>query len=93
MGHVIAGLLDFGLSPAAAVASPRVHCEADGPVLVEPFFPLPPRVADALRARGHALREDLYGGRVCLIWVDPATGRATGASDPRGGGGLAEVRD
>jgi gamma-glutamyltranspeptidase/glutathione hydrolase len=91
MGHVIAGLVDFGLSPAAAVASPRVHVEADGPVLLEPFFPLPPPVADSLRARGHALRDDLYGGRVCLIWVDPATGRATGASDPRGGGGLAEV--
>jgi hypothetical protein len=37
------------------------------------------------------LCDDLYGGRVCLIWVDPATGRATGASDPGGGGGLAEV--
>jgi hypothetical protein len=30
------------------------------------------------------LCDDLYGGRVCLIWVDPATGWATGASDPRG---------
>lgn len=91
IGHVIAGLVDFGLSPAAAVTSPRVHCEAEGPLLLEPFFPLPPRVADELSALGHTLRDDLYGGRVCLVWVDPETGRASGASDPRGGGGLAEV--
>jgi len=44
-------------------------------------------------ARPGAVRpaRDLYGGRVCLIAVDPATGRAAGASDPRGDGGLAEV--
>lgn len=92
MGHVLAELIDFGRSPAAAVTSPRVHCEGDlADVRVEPFFPLPPDVRDALAARGLGLREDAYGGRVCLIAVDAATGRATGASDPRGGGGLAEV--
>jgi gamma-glutamyltranspeptidase/glutathione hydrolase len=92
MAHVLSELVDFGRSPAAAVASPRVHCEGDlGDVRVEPAFPLPPAVADALRARGLGLREDAYGGRVCLIAADPATGRASGASDPRGGGGLAEV--
>jgi gamma-glutamyltranspeptidase/glutathione hydrolase len=92
MGHVLAELVDFGRSPAAAVTSPRVHCEGDlADVRVEPFFPLPRAVRDALVARGLGLRDDLYGGRVCLIAVDPATGRATGASDPRGDGGLAEV--
>jgi hypothetical protein len=48
-------------------------------------------VGAALRARGLGLRDDGYGGRVCLIAVDPLTGRAAGASDPRGDGGLAEV--
>ncbi len=92
MGHVLVELIDFGRSPAAAVASPRVHCEGDlADVRVEPFFPLPPDVRDAVAARGLGLREDPYGGRVCLIAVDPATGRATAASDPRGDGGLAEV--
>jgi gamma-glutamyltranspeptidase / glutathione hydrolase len=92
MGHVLAELVDFGRSPAAAVASPRVHCEGDlADVRVEPFFPLPPDVRGALEARGLRLRDDSYGGRVCLIAVDPATGQATGASDPRGDGGLAEV--
>jgi gamma-glutamyltranspeptidase / glutathione hydrolase len=92
MGHVLAELVDFGRSPASAVASPRLHCEGDlADVRVEPDFPLPADVRDALAARGLGLREDAYGGRVCLIAVDPATGRATGASDPRGGGGLAEA--
>ncbi len=92
MGHVLAELVDFGRSPAAAVTSPRVHCEGDlADVRVEPFFPLPPDVRGALEARGLRLRDDSYGGRVCLIAVDPATGRATGASDPRGDGGLAEA--
>lgn len=91
MAHVLVELIDFGRAPSAAVTSPRVHCEGDlGDVRVEPFFPLPPDVRDALTARGLGLRDDPYGGRVCLIAVDP-TGRATGASDPRGGGGLAEV--
>jgi gamma-glutamyltranspeptidase/glutathione hydrolase len=92
MGHVLAELVDFGHSPAAAVASPRIHCEGDlADVRIEPFFPIPADVRDALAARGLGLREDLYGGRVCLIAVDPATGRAAGASDPRGDGGLGEV--
>ena len=29
MAHVLAELVDFGHSPAAAVASPRIHCEGD----------------------------------------------------------------
>jgi gamma-glutamyltranspeptidase/glutathione hydrolase len=92
MGHVLVELLDFGRSPAAAVASPRVHCEGDlADVRLDTFFPLPADVRDALVARGLGLHEDQYGGRVCLIAVEPATGDATGASDPRGGGGLAEV--
>jgi gamma-glutamyltranspeptidase / glutathione hydrolase len=92
MGHVLAELVDFGHSPAAAVASPRIHCEGDlTDVRIEPFFPIPSDVRGALVARGFGLREDLYGGRVCLIAVDPATGLAAGASDPRGDGGLAEV--
>ena len=92
MAHVLAELVDFGHSPAAAVASPRIHCEGDlTDVRIEPFFPIPADVRDALAARGLGLREDLYGGRVCLIAVDPATGRAAGASDPRGDGGLVEV--
>lgn len=90
MAHVLASMLDFGLSPAAAVASPRIHCEREAQSLrIDPFFPLATR--HALQRQGYSLREDGYGGRVCLVAVDRTTGEAMGASDPRGGGGLAEV--
>ena len=90
MAHVLASMLDFGLSPSAAVASPRIHCEHDAHALrIDPFFPLDTR--RALEQEGYDLREDGYGGRVCMVAIDAATGRATGASDPRGGGGLVEL--
>jgi hypothetical protein len=56
---------------------------------VDEFFPLETRAT--LERLGYQVREDAYGGRVCLVVVDPATGKATGASDPRGGGGLVDL--
>jgi gamma-glutamyltranspeptidase/glutathione hydrolase len=92
MVHVLASMLDFGLSPPAAVASPRIHCERDARKLrIDPFFP--PAIRSELERRGYILQEDGYGGRVCMVAVDPATGTATGATDPRGGGGLTEISD
>jgi gamma-glutamyltranspeptidase len=92
MGHTLVSLIDFGRSPAAAVASPRIHCEADPrEILVDTFMPPGLTVQRGLAERGYRVREDMYGGRVCLIAVDPATGEAAGASDPRGGGGLIEL--
>lgn len=90
MAHVLMSILEFGLSPAAAVASPRIHCE-NGPreLRVDAFFPLETR--GELQRLGYRVREDDYGGRVCLVAVDPTTGKASGASDPRGGGGLVEL--
>ena len=92
MGHALVSLIDFGRSPAAAVASPRIHCEADPQeIVIDTLFPLGLPVQRALTERGYRLREDYYGGRVCLVAVDQATGEASGASDPRGGGGLIEL--
>jgi gamma-glutamyltranspeptidase/glutathione hydrolase len=89
MAHVLMNVLEFGQSPAAAVASPRIHCEHDPRELrVDPFFPLDTR--EELTQLGYDLRDDPYGGRVCLVAVDPQTHKASGASDPRGGGGLFE---
>lgn len=89
MAHAIVGIVDFGVSPSAAVASARIHCENDpNELLVDGFFPLD--VRKDLQLCGYRVREDLYGGRVCLVDVDPRTGKASGASDPRGGGGLEE---
>ena len=90
MAHVLMSVLEFGQSPAAAVASPRIHCEHDPRELrVDPFFPLDTR--EELTQLGYDLRDDSYGGRVCLVAVDPQTDKASGASDPRGGGGLVEM--
>ena len=90
--HVLVSLVDFEMTAAAAVASTRVHCEPGPRILTEDtFFPLTPPVRAALTAAGYRVRPDLYGGRVCLVDVDGCSGRARGASDPRGGGALAEV--
>jgi gamma-glutamyltranspeptidase/glutathione hydrolase len=90
MAHVLASLLEFGLSPAAAVASPRIHCDEDPRELrVDPFFP--PVTRSELAKLGYRVREDAYGGRVCLVAFDARTRVAAGASDPRGGGGLVEI--
>jgi hypothetical protein len=56
---------------------------------VDSFFPLDTR--DELAQFGYQMREDAYGGRVCLVAVDRQTGKASGGSDPRGGGGLIEL--
>lgn len=90
MAHVLTSMLEFGLSPAAAVASPRIHCEHDPrDLVVDSFFPLETR--EELARLGYRVQEDAYGGRVCLVSVDPHTRAASGASDPRGGGGLIEL--
>jgi gamma-glutamyltranspeptidase/glutathione hydrolase len=90
MAHVLMSVLEFGLSAAAAVASPRIHCEHDPRELrVDSFFPLDTR--NELAQFGYQMREDAYGGRVCLVAVDRQTGKASGGSDPRGGGGLIEL--
>jgi len=59
--------------------------------LVDTYVPLGLPTQRGLAALGYRIREDLYGGRVCLVAVDPTTGEASGASDPRGGGGLIEL--
>jgi gamma-glutamyltranspeptidase/glutathione hydrolase len=92
IAHTIVAMVDFDMTVAGAVTSPRIHCEADPGLLIEDmFFPLPAHVSNALRQAGYRMHPDLYGGRVCAIEVDWGQGRARGASDPRGGGGLAEV--
>ena len=90
MAHVLMSVLEFGLSAAAAVASPRIHCEHDPrEIRVDPFFPLATR--DELSrlgyrgARGRLWRASLPGRG------GSATRKASGASDPRGGGGLVEL--
>jgi gamma-glutamyltranspeptidase/glutathione hydrolase len=88
--QVIAGVVDFGLSPAEAVAAPRVHCEG-GPVFAEGRVS---RAAlAALQDRGFDVRPFPGNyvsstGRNQLIVVGPG-GEPVGASDPRRDGGVA----
>ena len=88
--QVLAGVLDLGMSPAEAVAAPRVHCEG-GPVFVEGRISQAAQAA--LRARGLDVRPFPGNyvsstGRNQLIAIAPG-GSFTGASDPRRDGGVA----
>jgi gamma-glutamyltranspeptidase/glutathione hydrolase len=75
--------LEFGMDVAEAVAAPRFHHQwLPDELLLEAGHPAD--VVEALRARGHPLKqvEDLGGG-VEAIAFDPATGLLTGGADPR----------
>jgi gamma-glutamyltranspeptidase/glutathione hydrolase len=84
--QVLAGTLDEGLDPAAAVERPRLH-PAAGTVHLEPGFP--DDVAPALEAAGYVVREwperhHFFGG------VSVVT-RAGAAGDPRRSGAAATL--
>jgi gamma-glutamyltranspeptidase/glutathione hydrolase len=76
-----------GLSPSAAVAAPRFHCEEEGVLHVEPRFP-EDTVAE-LRTRGYHVLPSQYMG--CNQTVLSENGRFVVGSDPRGGEGVAVV--
>src|SRR5206468_4172386 len=80
--QVVAGILDEGLEPQAAVARPRLHAVA-GLAHLEPGFE--PEVTSALEEAGYEVRAwpslHHYFGGVSLV------GRAGSAGDPRRGGG------
>jgi gamma-glutamyltranspeptidase/glutathione hydrolase len=81
--QTIVGTVDHGLEARAAVEAPRLHLEQQT-VYSEPGLDvsdLPPGYAHApFRAR------NLFFGGVQAVERDPATGRLTGAGDPRRGG-------
>jgi len=88
--QTILNVVDFGMSPAEAVAAPRIHCEG-GPLFAEAR--VQGRVCAELAAMGHDVRQS-------AISYDPSMSRAHaiaidaegwhGGADPRGGGGVAE---
>lgn len=84
--QVISNVLDFGMSPADAVAAPRVHHQHLPDRLdVEPGG-LPSEVIDALRSRGHQVAEkDEVWGDVEAVAVD-RDGGLEAVADPRRGG-------
>ncbi len=88
--EVLTNVLDFGLSPEAAVAAPRVHHQWQPDVLlVEPG--VRPIDREALARIGHSLREAPMVAAVSI--ATSGAGGFAGAGDPRKGGGahLAEA--
>ena len=82
--QTIVGVVDRGLEAREAVRAPRLHLEQDT-VYAEPGIDLA-----GLEAGGRTLQPfraiNLFFGGVQAIERDPATGRLTGAGDPRRGG-------
>jgi gamma-glutamyltranspeptidase len=72
--------------PAAAVAAPRIHIEADEPIAVSAT--VPEAVIDRLCFLGHTVNRgqtvgglpDEIGGKANAIVIDPATGDMAAAS-------------
>ena len=82
---VLLNVLEFGMGPREAVDGQRLHhqwlpdqasMEADGMSAAD---------LDALRSMGHQVRVGSRWGQgdAHTIWIDPATGIAYGAADPR----------
>ncbi len=92
--QVIVDRVDFGRSLAEAVAAPRFHHQwpprdpALDALFIEADRPLPPATRAALAGLGYAITPRERLGDVHAIEI--AGGHATGVSDPRGVGRVAE---
>jgi gamma-glutamyltranspeptidase/glutathione hydrolase len=86
--ETITNIVDFGLSPAAAVAAPRFHHQWLPDTLYYERGGLPPETLAALATRGYRLAERPPWGAVELIAIGP-DGRLVGVNDPRRPAGAA----
>ena len=86
---VLLGVLELlqGASAEAVVAEPRIHHQYLPDRLSAERGALSPGLAEALRARGHAVEEleRTWGNMQVAIW-NRTTGEVSGASDPRSEG-------
>ena len=88
-GHlqVLVNLVDYGLSPQAALDAPRFRVDERGGLLVALEDGVPSATRQALASLGHDVRtEPLFApgfGSGDIIAVDVETGVLCGASDPR----------
>jgi gamma-glutamyltranspeptidase/glutathione hydrolase len=86
-GHlqVLANMLDFGLSPQAALDAPRFRTSLDQGTYLETLAPA--GVADELVRRGHWVAvqppDGVFFGSGQIVARDPETGVLTGGSEPR----------
>ncbi len=92
--QTMVNVIDHGMSIVEAVSAPRIHSEGSW---VDVEARLYHAVRDDLESRGHTpvksrLSYDPFFALVHAVQRDPVSGRVTGAADPRGRGGCAEVR-
>ena len=84
-------VVDFGLSPQAALAAPRALLGDGRRVTAESRFSA--RVLEGLRERGHVVESPaawmVQAGGMQAVVMEPATGVKTGAADPRRDGYVA----
>jgi gamma-glutamyltranspeptidase/glutathione hydrolase len=82
----ILNVVDHGMDVQEAVSAPRFHHQwVPERLLVEAAISVD--VIEALRRRGHQVEVSKRNwSKVQAIVVDPASGRHTGGSDPRGDG-------
>jgi gamma-glutamyltranspeptidase/glutathione hydrolase len=81
----LVGLLDLGMSPAEAVAEPRIHHQwFPDELMVEKS--LPSRVQTGLAQRGHKLKQMPPMGVSQIVARSPNGKGFVGAADPRAGG-------
>lgn len=86
--QTIVAVVDRGMEAEAAVCAPRLHYEA-GVVYAEPGVELA-GLDPGLRTQPFRALNLFFGG-VQAVERDPATGRLTGAGDPRRGGAAVAV--
>jgi gamma-glutamyltranspeptidase/glutathione hydrolase len=88
-GHlqVVVNMVDYGLSPQAALDAPRFRVDHRGGLKVEIEEGVPLETREELAARGHDVHaETAFGsqfGGGQIIAVDPETGVLWGGSEPR----------
>jgi gamma-glutamyltranspeptidase/glutathione hydrolase len=93
LAAVLTRLIDYGMDPMAALASPRFllgKTFSDSRESLKLEDAVPPEVVAELRQRGHAIsliaaRNPLMG-HPGAIAIDPVSGHMTGAHDPRSDG-------
>jgi gamma-glutamyltranspeptidase/glutathione hydrolase len=86
--ETLMNLVDFGLSPDAAVAASRFHHQYLPDTVFYEANGLPPATLSALAAMGHSFKEQAPWGAVELIAIG-SDGTLTGINDPRRPAGAA----
>jgi gamma-glutamyltranspeptidase/glutathione hydrolase len=86
--ETLINLVDFGMTPADAVAAPRFHQQYLPDTVFYETNGLPPATVSALTAMGYSFKEQPPWGAVELIAIAP-DGSLIGVNDPRRPAGAA----